>query len=98
MLAFDIASEKYEKKAKKLRQDFRFLTYNVIRKMYEHLYHKKMEWSVEDFKDYRTKEYAPSAIRVRNYSVFFFMSLIFRFLKTDFSFEGTATCILQESC
>ena len=96
MLAFDIASEKYEEKAKKLRQDFRFLTYDVIRKMYEHLYHKKLneKWSVEDFKDYRTKEYAPSPIRVRNYSVFSFMCLIFRFLKNcDFSFEGSAACL-----
>ena len=68
MLAFDIANEKYEKKAEKLRHDFRFLTYNVIKKMYEHLYHKKLNenWSVEDFKDYRNKKYAPSAIRVRN--------------------------------
>ena len=68
MLAFDIASEKYEEKAKKLHKDFKFLTYNVVRKMYEHLYHKKLneKWSVEDFKEYRAKDYAPSAIRVRN--------------------------------
>ena len=59
MLAFDYSS-KYKEESKKLRKDFKFLTYKIIFMLYEQLYAKKIgggenPWTLKDLKSYKDK-------------------------------------------
>ena len=60
MLAFDYGLSKYTEESKKLREDFKFLTYKIIFMMYEQLYAKKIgggenPWTLKDLKSYKDK-------------------------------------------
>ena len=65
-LAFD---DKYEWNiSMKLRNDFKFLSNNVVKKMFWKMYTDRayhQNWTVQDYKDYSTNESAPMVIGVR---------------------------------